>query len=235
MPLLDGLDLDGVRLVRSDDESYAAAVTAAPTTPPDAAPAPDSLFMLIFTSGHQRRPEGRADHPREDHLPGRLPRRAARARPRRRPLRLDAAVPLQLGDGRLGAGAHVRRDDRARREVLGQPAARGRTPLRRDVPQLRGQAALLRAGHAGAPRRRRQPAPARVRQRGRRPRHRRLRPSVRLSRRRRLRVDGERRGHLPHPGDPARFAGPADGGHRRPRPRDAARSARARSSTRTAG
>jgi len=51
MPLLDGLDLDGVQVVRSDDESYAAAVTAAPTTPPDAAPAPDSLFMLIFTSG----------------------------------------------------------------------------------------------------------------------------------------------------------------------------------------
>ena len=51
VPLLDGADLGGVRLLRSDDAEWAAAVSAAPTTPPIADPQQDSLFMLIFTSG----------------------------------------------------------------------------------------------------------------------------------------------------------------------------------------
>ena len=51
LPLLEGLDLGGVRLERSDDPGWLERVSAAPATPPDAVPGPRSLFMLIFTSG----------------------------------------------------------------------------------------------------------------------------------------------------------------------------------------
>ena len=71
----------------------------------------------------------------------------------------------------LAAGATIAL---ARRfSASGLPARR--TPARRDVRQLRRQAADLHHGHARAARRRRQPAAAGVRQRGERPRHRRLR------------------------------------------------------------
>jgi fatty-acyl-CoA synthase len=51
LPLLEGIDLGGVRLERSDDPGWRSRVAEAPATPPDASPEPDSLFMLIFTSG----------------------------------------------------------------------------------------------------------------------------------------------------------------------------------------
>lgn len=51
LPLLEGIDLGGVRLERSDDPAWQSRVAEAPSAPPDAAPEPDSLFMLIFTSG----------------------------------------------------------------------------------------------------------------------------------------------------------------------------------------
>jgi fatty-acyl-CoA synthase len=51
LPLLEGIDLSGVRLERSDGPSWHERVDAAADDPPDAAPGPDSLFMLIFTSG----------------------------------------------------------------------------------------------------------------------------------------------------------------------------------------
>ncbi len=51
LPLLEGLDLGAVRLVRSDAADWQRRLAATASGPPSAAPAPDSLFMLIFTSG----------------------------------------------------------------------------------------------------------------------------------------------------------------------------------------
>src|SRR4051794_35059134 len=51
LPLLEGIDLAGVRLERSDDPSWSQRVGAAPTVAPDATLEAASLFMLIFTSG----------------------------------------------------------------------------------------------------------------------------------------------------------------------------------------
>ncbi len=51
LPLLEGADLRGVHLERSDDPAWRTRVAEASTTPPDSVPQPDSLFMLIFTSG----------------------------------------------------------------------------------------------------------------------------------------------------------------------------------------
>jgi fatty-acyl-CoA synthase len=51
LPLLDGLDLAGVQVLISDSDAWTSRVAAAPTSPPEASPADDSLFMLIFTSG----------------------------------------------------------------------------------------------------------------------------------------------------------------------------------------
>jgi fatty-acyl-CoA synthase len=51
LPLLEGVDLAGVQVERSDDPGWLEKVAAAPATPPDASPEPGSLFMLIFTSG----------------------------------------------------------------------------------------------------------------------------------------------------------------------------------------
>ena len=73
----------------------------------------------------------------------------------------------------------------------------GRAPLRRDVHELRRQAARLRAGHPRAARRRRQPAAGRLRQRGERPRHRGVRRAVRLHGDGRLRLDRARGHHHP--------------------------------------
>ena len=49
--LLDGLDLNGIQVIGTDTW------TIAPRPAPDAAPAGDSLFMLIFTSGTSDRPK----------------------------------------------------------------------------------------------------------------------------------------------------------------------------------
>ena len=92
----------------------------------------------------------------------------------------------------LGAG---RRD--GARSVLGVAVPARRPPLRRDVHELRRQAAGLHPGHRRAARRRRQSAAHRVRQRGQRPRHRRVRPPVRLRGVGRLRVDRDRGDHHP--------------------------------------
>jgi len=56
-PLLDGVDLGGVLVLRSDDPAWADQVRASSTTPPDASPEPGSLFMLIFTSGTSGEPK----------------------------------------------------------------------------------------------------------------------------------------------------------------------------------
>ena len=112
-------------------------------------PTDDSLFMLIFTSGHERSTQGRADHPREDHRSRVLSLRQARTRARRRALRRDAAVPLQRGHGRLGAGSLQRSDRRPAREVLGVGVPVRRPPVRRDVRVVRRQAADVRPRDTG--------------------------------------------------------------------------------------
>ena len=48
--LLEG-DLGDVQVMRSDDPEWVGEVATAPTEAPDADPGPESLFMLIFTSG----------------------------------------------------------------------------------------------------------------------------------------------------------------------------------------
>lgn len=57
LSLLDGVDLGGVHLLRSDDPIWQGAVVAAAVTAPDVAPEPDALFMLIFTSGTSGEPK----------------------------------------------------------------------------------------------------------------------------------------------------------------------------------
>ena len=124
--------------------------------------------MLIFTSGTSGDPKAvRITHEKVTFPGAYLVERLGLGR-RRRVLRVDAAVPLQRRDGRLGTGAGRAAATVALAEKF---SASGflvrRPPLRRDVHELRGQAALLRAGHARSARRRGQPAAAGLRQRGR--------------------------------------------------------------------
>jgi len=51
LALLEGIDLAGVRLERSDDPTWQRRISAAPDVAPEATPEATSLFMLIFTSG----------------------------------------------------------------------------------------------------------------------------------------------------------------------------------------
>ena len=95
--------------------------------------------------GHLRRAEGRdllataaardgqADD--DDHGP----------RPRRRRLRVHAALPFERGAGRMGAVAGHAVRGRAGPALLGVALARRRAPVRRDVLQLHGQAARVSA------------------------------------------------------------------------------------------
>ena len=84
---------------------------------------------------------------------------------RRRVLHRDAALPLQRADGGTGPGHRGGRHHRAAhgRPLLGVGVPRRRPAPRRDVLQLRGQAPVVHPGHAGAARRRRQPARAGLR------------------------------------------------------------------------
>lgn len=57
LPLLEGLDLGHVDVVDVTGSDWILPVAGAPPTPPDAAPSPESLFMLIFTSGTSGSPK----------------------------------------------------------------------------------------------------------------------------------------------------------------------------------
>ncbi|MET0998028.1 MAG: AMP-binding protein [Marmoricola sp.] len=57
LSLLDGADLGDVLLLPSADPTWRGAVVHAPAMPPRATPDPDSLFMLIFTSGTSGEPK----------------------------------------------------------------------------------------------------------------------------------------------------------------------------------
>ncbi len=114
-----------------------------------------------------------------------------RAPARGRLLPLHAPLPLQRAHGRLGPGAHGGLGQRAPLVGpvlrLGLPARRAGG--RRHLLQLRRQAAVLHSGHARATRRRRQPAGARLRQRGNDRRRGPLRRALRRRRHRLLRLD----------------------------------------------
>ena len=140
----------------------------------------DDTFMMIFTSGTSGEPEGRRGAPRrwccspEARWSSGTASTAADVCYLAMPLFHSNAVVRGLE-----RGARRGRGDGARR-VLGVAVPARRPALRRDVHELRRQAAGLHPGHPGAARRRRQPAADRVRQRGQRPRHRGVRPPVRL-------------------------------------------------------
>ena len=125
VPLLDGLDLGGVRVVRQRrPRTGSGAGRRRPGRRPERRhPSPDSLFMLIFTSGTSGDPKAvRITHEKVAYPGAYLVERSGSAPTTS--LRVDAAVPLQRGDGRLGAGAGLRRRDRrAGREVLREPAS----------------------------------------------------------------------------------------------------------------
>jgi fatty-acyl-CoA synthase len=53
--LLDGLDVPGIQVIDTDDEAWRDVLRPGPA--PEATPADDSLFMLIFTSGTSGRPK----------------------------------------------------------------------------------------------------------------------------------------------------------------------------------
>ena len=137
-----------------------------------------------------------------------------------RVLPVHAALPLQRADGRLGSGADGRLDLRAALDRsllrLGLPARRAGG--RRDLLQLRGQAALLHLGHARATRRRRQPAGAGLRQRGLGRRRGPLRRALRRRRDRLLRLDRRRRHRAAHARHAAGSTRSGARGHRRARP-----------------
>ena len=150
---------------RSLDEHAAAPV-------PDVAVGPDDLLMLIFTSGTTGDPKAVNVTQAKVAYPGQFLSERFGLGPEDVALPVDADVPLQrvmAGWGpALAAGATMALAATFSASRL--PARR--TPLRRDVRQLRRQAADLRHGDARAARRRRQPAAAGLRQRGQRPRHR---------------------------------------------------------------
>ena len=123
-------------------------------------------------------------------------------------------------DGRLGPGAD---GGLGRRAPLVGPVLRLGLPARRaggrrDLLQLRRQAAVLHSGHARATRRRRQPAGARLRQRGDDRRRGPLRRALRRRRHRLLRLDRRGRHGAADPRHAAGRAGAGARGHRRPRP-----------------
>ena len=116
-----------------DSPEWAAEVAAfedAPVVAHDADPT--DLFMLIYTSGTSGEPEGgeRAATARSRSRASMMTR-AVRTRARRHLLRVDAAVPFQCGDGRLGGRAGVRGLTRVAAQVLRVAVHSGRPPLRR--------------------------------------------------------------------------------------------------------
>ena len=181
LPLLEGLDLAGVTVIDVTAPDWAARLAkAGPLTPYREVGAMDTL-MMIFTSGTSGEPKAvqvahlmvlfsglnlveRFSVTADDVCYIAMPLFHSNA--------VVAGWAVALGVGRGdGAGA-----------VLGLAVPRGRAALRRDVHELRRQAARLHPGDARAPRRRRQPAAGGVRQRGERPRHRGVRAALRLPR-----------------------------------------------------
>ena len=205
---------------------------------PDVEVAPGRHVHADLHVGHHRRAEGRAHEPRQAHaagasnLAGRFPLTPDDVCYSAMPLfHSNAAVAGYTAPIAAGATTVLRR----RFSASGLPPRRAQ--VRRDVLQLRRQAAHVHPRDARAARRRRHHAAHRVRQRGRAARHRPLRAALRLLRRRRLRLDRGRHQHVEDRRHAARFARRADSRlpRRDRRSRHRRSSARARSSTSTAG
>ena len=128
---------------------------------PDVEVAPARHVHADLHVGHDRRAEGRADEPRQAARRGaRTSRAASRSPPDDVCYSVDAAVPLERGGRRLHRTDGGRRDHGAAPPVLGERLPARRAQVRRDVLQLRRQAAHVHPRHARAARRRRQPAAA---------------------------------------------------------------------------
>ena len=103
---------------------------------PGLEPDVDAIWALIFTVGHVGRAEGgdllaaAAARHRQPHGDDHGPR------PRRRRLRVHAAVPLERGAGRMGAVARRRRARSGSAAGSRRRAGCRRPPLRRDLLQL---------------------------------------------------------------------------------------------------
>ena len=155
LPLLDGLDL-GIatdRILVVDTDEYAEECDRYRDAPFPDAPSPDAPALLVFTSGHIGRAEGRdrvaaparplrphvVGEPGADRRVGLLPR--------------HADVPLERAVRRLVTRAVRGCDDRAAPPLLGVAVPPRRPPVPRHVLQLRRQAAQLHPRHATASRR----------------------------------------------------------------------------------
>ena len=179
LPLLDGLDLGGARVLDVDgpDRDAVAVANRLSRMTPNREVDPD--VMLIFTSGTSGDPKAVRFAHAMAVLFRSQPGRAVRLDRRRRLLPVDAAVPLQRRGGRLGRGAasgativpakfsasgfldDIRRYGATYMNYVGKPLAYMlATPEKPDDAD--------------------NTAARRVRQRGQRPRHRRVRTTLRL-------------------------------------------------------
>ncbi|MFN8641446.1 MAG: AMP-binding protein [Candidatus Binatia bacterium] len=212
-------------LVDGPDPSLAAALATVGDADPGGDPAPETLLMIVFTSGTTRAPKGVLNSQ------GRLMMLGWGACQHMCHCTADdviyCAMPLYHGNAQvlafappLVSGATLALGRRFSKSHF----SRRRAPLRRDAVQLRRQPARLHHGDPSAPGRRRQPAPPGLRQRGAAPVHRRLRGALRLRGGRRLRRQRGRRRLSTRPRRPAAQPRPRSRreDHRRGRPRVAA-------------
>ncbi len=151
-PLLDGLDLTGIRLIDVSSDEWRRHLDAAGELRPYSEAGQMDTYMMIFTSGT-------SGNPKAVKVPHFMVLFAGQALAEKFELTPDdtcyLSMPLfhsnALG-GWLGACSGFRCRNGAR-EVLGIELLVRHPPLRRDVHELRRQAPGLHRGHAGAARR----------------------------------------------------------------------------------
>ena len=157
-----------VRVIDTDSAEWAELLADAPRDVDAASRGRrDGHLHADLHLGHQRRPEGRAGQP----LHGRDVRHACWRRSTASPPTTSATARCRCSTPTRSWPAGRPRSAAARRSrSAGKFSAirlpRRHPPVRRDVHELRRQAAGLRPGHAREARRRRQPVADRVRQRG---------------------------------------------------------------------
>ncbi len=142
-------DTAGVPVVDVTSSAWLREVDIRTDEAPAHRPAPDDLFMLIFTSGTKRRPEGRPVRSRQGHRGRTMLADRFRTRRPRWCLSVDADVPLQRDHRRVGRRGRRGCVDRTAAAVLRVELPRRRPPVRCDLRELRGQAVELRPRDAG--------------------------------------------------------------------------------------